>query len=301
MGAPDSRVRAGASLEAHLRGNRPHIERQIDQLAILEGFALPLVELLGKLPAKANWGDWLPPLTVLAETALRAPESVLAVLSELGPMADVGPVSLGEVYGVLQDRLRFLRADPAARRYGAVFCGTIEEARAHRFAVVFLPGLAEGIFPRRAYEDPLLLDHYRIKLEQPIARRDQLVARERLLLSVAAAAADTRLVVSYPRDGHGPVAATRAFVLRAGSRAPPRGRCPNCADSRARCTRGPVAAWVAGAVESDRIDRRHRVRHRFASPLRRARAGSAPRRGAVFTRSEHAPGALAAHALEAMA
>ncbi len=179
--------------------NRPHIERQIDQLAILEGFALPLVDLLGKLPAKANWGDWLPPLTALAETALRAPESVLAVLNELAPMADVGPVSLDEVYGVLQERLRFLRADPAARRYGAVFCGTIEEARAHRFAVVFLPGLAEGIFPRRAYEDPLLLDHYRIKLEQPIARRDQLVARERLLLSVAAAAADTRLVVSYPR------------------------------------------------------------------------------------------------------
>jgi hypothetical protein len=110
--------------------------------------------------------------------------------------------------------------------------GTIEEARAHRFAVVFLPGLAEGIFPRRAYEDPLLLDHYRIKLEQPIARRDQLVARERLLLSVAAAAADTRLVVSYPRmdtaQSRPRVPSFYALKLRA----PPRGLCLSCVDSR---------------------------------------------------------------------
>ncbi len=192
------RLRLG-SVENNGSGSRRHIERQIEQLSVLEGFALPLVDLLGKLPAKTTWGDWLPPLTTLAETALRAPESVLAVLNELRPMSDVGPVTLDEVYGVLQDRLRFLRADPPTRRYGAVFCGTIEEARAYQFAVVFLPGLAEGIFPRRAYEDPLLLDHYRIQLEQPLARRDQLVARERMLLSIAAAAAGTRLVVSYPR------------------------------------------------------------------------------------------------------
>ncbi len=192
------RLRLG-SVENDDSGSRQHIERQIDQLCVLQGFALPLVELLGTLPAKASWGDWLPLLTALAGTSLRAPQSVLAVLNELRPMADVRPVSADEVYGVLQDRLRFLRADPAPRRYGAVFCGTIEEARGHRFAVVFLPGLAEGLFPRRTYEDPLLLDHYRVQLEQPLARRDRLVARERLLLSVAAAAADKRLVISYPR------------------------------------------------------------------------------------------------------
>lgn len=192
------RLRLG-SVENDGSGSRKSIERQIDMLAALQGFALPLVDLLGKLPAKANWGEWLPQLSALAGTALRAPQSVLAVLNELRPMADVGPVSLDEVYGVLQDRLRFLRADPAPRRYGAVFCGTIEEARAHRFAVVFLPGLAEGVFPRRAYEDPLLLDHYRVQLEQPLARRDRLVERERLLLSVAAAAAEAKLVISYPR------------------------------------------------------------------------------------------------------
>ena len=192
------RLRLG-SVENDGSGSRRHLERQIDQLAVLQGFALPLVDLLDQLPRRATWGDWLAPLTALAETALRAPESVLAVLNELRPMSEVGPATLDEVYGVLQDRLRFLRSDPPTRRYGAVFCGAIEEARGHCFSMVFLPGLAEGIFPRRAYEDPLLLDHYRLMLEQPLARRDQLVERERLLLSVAAAAAGERLAVSYPR------------------------------------------------------------------------------------------------------
>ena len=192
------RLRLG-SAENDGSGTRRHLERQIDQLGALQGFALPLVDLLGKLPARAPWSDWLAHLTTLAETALRAPESVLSVLNELQPMAGVGPADLDEVYGVLEERLRFLRAEPPVRRYGAVFCGSIEEARGRLFDVVFLPGLAEGIFPRRAYEDPLLLDDYRLKLAQPLVRKDHLVVRERLLLSIAAAAAGDRLEISYPR------------------------------------------------------------------------------------------------------
>jgi len=87
--------------------------------------------------------------------ALRRPESVLSVLSELEPMREVGPVSLDEVYDVLSERLGSLRTDPPKRRYGRVFVGSIEEARGRSFDVVLLPGLAEGLFPRRAFEDPL--------------------------------------------------------------------------------------------------------------------------------------------------
>ncbi|MCC6539529.1 MAG: PD-(D/E)XK nuclease family protein, partial [Bryobacterales bacterium] len=187
------------SVESDGSGSRQHLERQVEQLGALKGFALPVIGLLDALPRRAKWTEWLAALTELAETTLRAPDTVKAVLSELRPMGEVGPATLDEVYGVLQDRLRFLRGDPPARRYGAVFCGTIEEARAHRFEVVFLPGLAEGIFPRKAYEDPLLLDHYRRALSPPLPGRDQLVARERLLLAVAAGAAERQLVVSYPR------------------------------------------------------------------------------------------------------
>lgn len=172
------------------------IDRRLRQLRNLRQFALPLVGQLGVLPRQASWGIWIERLTELAETAIRNPESIVALLRELRPMAQIGPVSLAEVYRVLEERLRFLRRDSAARRYGCVFAGNCEDARGRTFRVVFVPGLAEGIFPRRVTEDPLLLDPYRATLR--LATSDHTVERERLLLHIAAAAGD-RLVVSYPR------------------------------------------------------------------------------------------------------
>ena len=174
------------------------IARQLDSLLELERFALPIVETLAALPVQATWGQWIERLSELAASALRHAESVLAVLAELEPMSEVGPASLDEVFGVLSERLRFLRRQPPAHRYGSIFVGAIDEARARTFDVVFLPGLAEGLFPRRASEDPLLLDVHRRRLGRLTLQADR-VARERLLLHTAAAAARLRLVVSYPR------------------------------------------------------------------------------------------------------
>ncbi len=195
-----------SELQAQLRdldredqSHRAHIERRIEQLTRLEHFALPLIDMLGLLPKEANWGEWLEKLSELAPMALRHPESVLAVLSELEPMSEVGPASLGEVYDVLSEKMSLLRSDPPKRRYGHVFIGSIDEARGREFEVVFLPGLAEGLFPRRALEDPLLLDQHRLNLQYKLDTQDQRTARERMLLRSAAAAATAHLVVSYPR------------------------------------------------------------------------------------------------------
>jgi RecB family exonuclease len=178
---------------------REQLELGLERLGRLERFALPLIDLLGAFPQRASWGEWLEHLDRLAGTALRHPESVLAVLSDLRPMADVGPVDIDEVYGVLAERLRFVRREPPARPHGRVFVGSIEEARGRAFRIVFLPGLAEGLFPRRAFEDPLLLDESRRALPNALALREDRVARERMLLRAAAAAAGERFVVSYPR------------------------------------------------------------------------------------------------------
>lgn len=187
-------------LDKEDQSHRPHIERRIDQLTRLEHFALPLIDTLGSLPATARWGEWLDRLSELAQTALRHPESVLAVLSELRPMGEVGPATLEEVYDVLSEKMGSLRTDPPRRRYGHVFIGSIDEARGRAFDAVFLPGLAEGLFPRRALEDPLLLDEHRAELPARLLEtQDQRIARERMLLRSAAAAATKRLVVSYPR------------------------------------------------------------------------------------------------------
>jgi superfamily I DNA/RNA helicase len=177
---------------------RERIERQLERLQNLERFALPLIEMLDALPRTAHWRQWLDHLRVLAARALRQPESVLALLNELEPMADVGPVGIDEVSGVLTEHLRFLRREPPHRRYRRVFVGTIEEARGRSFDIVFLPGLAEGLFPRRNFEDPLLLDDARRLLSQNLTCREDRVAEERMLLHTAVAAARNRLVVSYP-------------------------------------------------------------------------------------------------------
>jgi ATP-dependent helicase/nuclease subunit B len=124
---------------------------------------------------------------------------VLSILSELQPMSEVGPVSLDEVYDVLSEKLGLLRTEPPKRRYGQVFVGSIEEAAGRNFDVVFVPGLAEGLFPRRALEDPLLTDDHREKVSTKLDTQVQRGARERMLLRTAAAAASRQLVISYPR------------------------------------------------------------------------------------------------------
>lgn len=176
-----------------------HLQRQIELLRNLERMALPVIERLAAMPASANWGEWLLQLTDLAQLTLSQPDSVLLALNELWPMAEVGPVSLDEVNLVLTERLRFLRRPPVRRRYGQVWVGSIDEARGQAFRVVFLPGLSEGVFPKKAFEDPLLLDEHRRKLSTFLPKREDRVAQERLRLRIAAAAATDRLVVSYPR------------------------------------------------------------------------------------------------------
>jgi ATP-dependent helicase/DNAse subunit B len=162
-------------------------------------FALRVVEALDALPAAARWKEWIERLSELARVALRRPEPILAVLAEFEPMGDVGPAVLEEVIDVLNDRLRFLRRDPPQRRYGRVFVGSIEEARGREFGIVFLPGLAEGLFPQRMFEDPLLLDSFRSVLDSGLLLRENRVDQERDRLRLAVAAARDRLVASYPR------------------------------------------------------------------------------------------------------
>ena len=132
------------------------IERDLTNLEHLKRFALPVVARLAGLPEAAPWSDWLDALEALAPMVLRDPARVLALLGELRPMARVGPVSLVEVRDVLSERLTELQADPPTYRYGRVFVGRPEHARGRVFDVVFVPGLAERIFPQKQRQDPLL-------------------------------------------------------------------------------------------------------------------------------------------------
>ncbi len=176
------------------------LDRQIRDIGHLREFALPLIALLAALPQRATWGDWLARLGELASSALREPETVLETLRELIPMSPVGPVELFEVQQVLAPRLRDLAVAPPRRRYGCVFVGPADAARGMTFDVVFVPGLAEKLFPRKVVEDPILLDAERRQLKTiDLTTNTDRISAERLALRLALGAASTRAYLSYPR------------------------------------------------------------------------------------------------------
>lgn len=242
-------------LKGRDESRREHVEKQLERLKHLQHFALPVIDCLDSLPKAARWGDWLDKLRMLAEMALRQPECVLSALSELQPMDAVGPVGLSEVRQVLTERLSFLRREPPLRRYGRVFVGSIGEVSARSFEIVFLPGLAEGLFPRPAFEDALLLDQYRPQLGG-LTTREKRLGRERLLLRIAAGAASSRLCVSYPKigvaEGRSRVPSFYALeVLRAAE-----GRLPALAELEKRAAKASQSrlGWPAPKEAGDAID-----------------------------------------------
>ena len=194
--AEDPESPRGAGLERD-RANLEHLRR----------FALPVIDRLAEFPAEALWGEWLDRLEELAPMVLARPDRVLAVLGDLRPMAQVGPAPLADVRDVLHERLTELRAEPPARRFGRVFVGGPGEVRGRRFAVVFIPGLTERVFPRKGRQDPLLLDDLRAALDATadgaprlgLPNRHDLNSGEKLLLRIAVGAATERVHLSYPR------------------------------------------------------------------------------------------------------
>ena len=240
-------------------GHRSYLERQIDRLETLQAFALPLIRFLDDLPERADWALWLERLGELATMALRRPETVLEVLAELRPLAQVDEVGLAEVERILAERLRFSRNQPPKRRFGRVFVGGVEEAAGRSFDLVFVPGLAEGVFPRRTGEDPLLLDERREALRQAgyrLTGNERRTWREQLLLRLAIGAASRRLVVSYPRvdlvQGRARVPSLYALDVLRGAE----GRLPDLDELGRRAEAGgaAVVGWPAPEEPEDAVD-----------------------------------------------
>lgn len=191
---------------AEIRADEPEapraaaIARDLDHLRHLRAFALPIVETLDQWRRlEAPWREWLDQLRLFAPRVLRQSARTLRVLAELRPMGEVGPVAVGEVRKVLAERLRTLAVEPPARRFGRLVVASPDQARGRAFRVVFVPGLAERIFPQKLREDPLLLDTARAALGAGLPDRDQRAVDERLQLRLAIGAATERVYLSYPR------------------------------------------------------------------------------------------------------
>ncbi len=230
------------------------VRRDVEALVGLRQYALPLLEELDALPPSARWGEWLARLGALATRALRRPARVLGVLAELAPMADVGPVALEEVRIVLERRLTEVVERPSDRRFGKVYVASTDEARGLAFDVVFVPGLAEKLFPQKIAQDPILPD--RARAGTTLVTNADRAAQERLALRLAIGAATRRVVVSYPRlDLEQSRPRTPSFygleVLRAAE-----GELPGFDDlaRRANVTGAARVGWPAPTHPADAID-----------------------------------------------
>ena len=232
------------------------LEITLEQLDHLRRFALPIVDELDRWPEQATWGEWLARFDALVPRVLRMPIYVRRVLADLRPMSDVGPIDLDEARRVLTERLLTLESEPPSRRFGRVFVGAPHQARGRSFRIVFVPGLAERMFPQKPREDPLLLDDVRKTLDAGLPRQRDRLEAERLLLQIAAGAARDRLYVSYPRIE---LSETRARVpsfyaldvMRAVT-----GRVPDheWLEERARIAGSATLAWPAPPSPEDAID-----------------------------------------------
>jgi hypothetical protein len=175
------------------------VQRDREELSHLEAFALPIVETLDGWRSARTWQEWLHAFEALVPRVLRKPARVLRVLTEMAPLGAIGPVSLAEVRDVLTPRLLTLTHEPPRRRHGRVFIGTPAASRGRAFRVVFVPGLAERVFPQRLREDALLLDRRRRLVDPLLAVMDTRADEERLQLRLAVGAATERVHLSYPR------------------------------------------------------------------------------------------------------
>jgi superfamily I DNA/RNA helicase len=232
------------------------LARDREQLRALRAFAEPVLAGMADWPEAQRWGDWLRALESLAPRVIAKPERVLRVLRELAPLSAIGPVRLREVRDVLTPRLSTLTHEPPRRRHGRVFVGTPAAARGRTFRVVFIPGLAERMFPQKIREDSLLPDRRRIAADPALATQTDRGDAERLQLILAVGAAAERLYVSFPRvELNESRPRVPSFYVLEIARAI-EGRIP---DARAIAERafhagGSRLAWPAPPVAADAID-----------------------------------------------
>lgn len=233
-----------------------HLTRKIDDLNALSAFALPIMRLLVAWPAEARWSEWLDLFETLAPRALARPSRVLRVLADLRPMGAVGPVTLDEAARVLATRLGTIESEPPARRYGAVLVGSPAQLRGRSFDVVFVPALAERLFPQKPREDPLLLDAGRESLRAGLVTQGARADAEKLHLRLAVGAASRKLYVSFPtvETGEGRPRVPSLYALEVWRAMT--GRVPSADELQMAAARASQAtlAWPAPADRRDAID-----------------------------------------------
>jgi ATP-dependent helicase/nuclease subunit B len=203
------RARAGQSVAAPDEAESPGPGPAVAVVERLSRVVGRLLAALAPLPERA-------PAATLARGLLRAfvrlsrrddAEPIGALLATFQALEAI-PVPLDlDAFSDLLDAALDAPAQPAPTpRRGRVFVGELSQALGVAFRVLFIPGLVEQSFPAPPRADPILLDaerallHAQLEGGRPGLRlATHRPAEERLLFRLAAAAAEERLVLTYPR------------------------------------------------------------------------------------------------------
>ena len=186
-------------LDGRLRGRAVKEPARVEEeSAKLLGHPLPVLGDLRSAPTlvqgarnlartmlRVAYGLDSPPVHERARLDLRAHEAAVKLLDELEGWSGLGEeVRPDELIGALERAPVRL---PGTREPGRVAVLDLMRARTRRFDSVFILGLEEGVFPRRAPETPFLSDEIRREQEERgrrLARPDAL-ARDRYLFYTA--------------------------------------------------------------------------------------------------------------------
>ncbi len=174
--------------------------RDLNNLQHLRGFALPIIDTLVVLAGGGHVGRVARSFRQPRASRPAPPERRAS--DPRGAAADGGDRSRSAGRSAGRDRRPAARdsAGSAAVALRRVFVGSPHQARGRTFRVVFVPGLAERMFPQKPHEDPMLLDReMRGPLAAGLPMQDDRAHTERLLLRLAVGAPTERLWLSYPR------------------------------------------------------------------------------------------------------
>lgn len=145
--------------------------------------------------------------------AMRAIKESLASTARLLPEERMTLEQFWRVAGSVAARAT-LR--PSDGRRDVVHVMDVYESRQWELPAVFVCGMAEGEFPRRAAVDPLLGEELRLRLQQqgfPVLRAADRDEEESFLCEIACSRATKQLTISYPAHSADGSPTVRAFFL----------------------------------------------------------------------------------------
>jgi ATP-dependent helicase/DNAse subunit B len=163
-------------------------------------FMKQLVSLLGGLPNETVWDEYGAKLVRAFRALGGKNESVISCVEQLAELEVFQPrVAFDTFAEYCQKSLESAMDQPEKFQGGGIFIGDVMSARGLSWPLVIVPGLVEKRFPRVIREDPLLLDDERARISAELPRKLGGYDEERLLFSLAVAAAREQLVLSWPR------------------------------------------------------------------------------------------------------